>query len=150
MPSIALKFKFNCTSHNTLTMLQSTIVGFVISVLSLAVAGECGPHCTITSQHREKILDNYVKIWNGDLSLVDETFAPMLTLHIDRFPAGAHGSVTIEPTLNSSTFAAFVERTRSTLREYNIVPLKSVGEGRGIAVRWAMEGVMSDNFTLPT
>jgi hypothetical protein len=131
-------------------MLQSTVVGFAISVLSMAVVGECGPSRTITNQHREKILDNYVKIWNGDLSLVNETFAPILTLQIDRFPAGSHGSVTIGPTLNSSTFAAFVERTRSTLREYSIIPQKWVGEGRGIAVRWVMEGVMGDNFTLPT
>ena len=132
-------------------MLQSTIVGVAITVLAMAVSGECSPSRTITAQHRERILDNYIKIWNGDLSLVNETFSSAMTLQIDRFPKGARGSVALPPTFNSSIdFAAFVERTRSTLREYKIIPQKSVGEGRGIAFRWVMEGVMGDNFTLPT
>jgi hypothetical protein len=114
--------------------------------------GNCDSIGIITQAHRERMLNNYINIWNGDLSLVNETFEQAVTLQADRFPTGAHGSSQFAPSVNSSTaFGAFVQGTRSSLREYKIIPQYSAGEGRHIAVRWVMQGVMSNHFTpVPT
>ena len=132
-------------------MLQLPLLCLTASILSTLVVGLYTQHCDINPKHREKIMNHYVSIWDGNLALVNETFAPQVSLQVDRFPAGAHGSVNIEPQVNSSAgFAAFVNETRSRLREYKIIPQKWVGQDRDIAVRWMMKGVMGENFGLPT
>ncbi|KAJ4249097.1 hypothetical protein NW762_012431 [Fusarium torreyae] len=142
-------------------MLQTKILAIVAGVLSATASagrseggknGAKGHKPFTTHEYHKKILNQYVDIWGGNISLVNTTFAPEVTLYIDRFPTGSNGSVEIGPYItNPASFAAFVEKTRSGLRQYDISVKKWVGEGYGIAARWAIEIVLGDDFkNVPT
>ncbi|KKK24330.1 hypothetical protein AOCH_002100, partial [Aspergillus ochraceoroseus] len=101
-----------------------------------------------THMHHEYILNNYLDIWNGDLSLINSTFSPDLAFHSDRFPSSTGvGSVAIQiPT--AQAFRAFVIRSRTGWNQYTFHPYKWAADGLNIAVRWRLEAVMGHNFTL--
>ncbi|KAK2596248.1 hypothetical protein QQS21_006340 [Conoideocrella luteorostrata] len=134
-------------------MLLTTVISLILGALpSEAVASKCCPGVFKTHEHHARILQNYVDIWAGNLSLIDSTLAPALSLQIDRFPTGSHGSVPLAPTINSSAaFSSFVQSTRSNFDKYGFTVQKWAGEDRHISLRWTMEAVLGDKFkAVPT
>jgi SnoaL-like domain len=100
-------------------------------------------------KHLKNVSDNYLSIWNGDLSLIDSTFAPKFAFHADRFPS-PDGSQAID--INTpDEFRAFVSRARTGWDKYEFEVLAWAGHGNNVAVRWKLNAVMGANFTiLPT
>lgn len=99
-------------------------------------------------EHQQSVISNYLKLWNGDSSVVDSVLSPRLSLHADQFPSPTgEGSVPIEVD-SSEEFLAFVQRSRTGWEKYNFEVYKSAAQGNNIAIRWRLEAVMGANFTL--
>lgn len=133
-------------------MLPSFILSLFVGATAAAAADVPGrAHFTSHSYH-ETVMNRYLAIWAGDLSLVNSTFAPSLTFSGDRFPTGAHGSAQLAPFITSpGTFAGFVQQTRANFDEYRFSVQRWAGEGVNIAVRWTLEGVVGESFkAVPT
>lgn len=108
----------------------------------------CNASSYSTQSHYEHVLSNYLNIWNGDLSLINWTFSPTISVHADRFPSPAGvGSVPLSAT-TSADFEAFVQRARNGWDKYTFVPYKWVAGENKIAVRWMLDAIMGANFTL--
>jgi hypothetical protein len=134
-------------------MLLSILPGFFVAALaSTGYADKCCSGRFTTHEHHEKILQNYVDIWGGDLSIVNSTLASNLTLQIDRFPTGSHGSIQIGPSINSpAAFSSFVQSTRAGFDDYNVFVQKWAGEGNYISLRWTIKAVLGADFkAVPT
>lgn len=130
--------------------INQVIVGALFATATIATP--CCPGRYTTHKHHEKVMNNYFDVWAGNISLVESTFAPVLTLQGDRFPTGAHGSIQLSPLVNSSAaFTSFVENTRSGFDDYHFKIQKWVGNGVNIVIRWTLEGKIGRNFkVVPT
>lgn len=117
------------------------------SMLALpsALASSCCRDDITTSAFHERLLKNYLAVWDGDLSLINATFHPDVVLHSDRFPSTT-GSTIIQVN-NRAQYKAFVERSRSGWESYTFDPIHSVAADHSVAVRWIMNGIIG-NFTL--
>lgn len=133
-------------------MLPSYLLSLAALPLALAAPAKCCNKQATSRAYHETIMNNYLNVWAGDLSLVNSTFAPALTLHGDRFPTGAHGSVQLAPLVNSSAaFAAFVQSTRSGFNKYEFAVDRWAGDGLNVVIRWILHGVIGHNFhVVPT
>lgn len=133
-------------------MLSSYLLTLITLPLALAAPTKCCNKAVTSHAYHEKIMNNYLNVWAGDLSLVNSTFAPALTLHGDRFPTGAHGSVQLAPMVNSSAaFAAFVQSTRSGFDKYEFAVDRWAGDGLNVVIRWILKGVIGPKFkVVPT
>ncbi len=130
----------------------TTVLAAVLGVCTASVASECcNPEFT-TQNYLEQVLLNYRDVWNGNLSLVDATFSPALSLRADRFPqSSGQGTREIGSLVNSSaSFAFFVQQTRSSFEVYNFTMNKWAGYGNQVVGRWTMDGIIGQNFLLPT
>ncbi|KAH8703604.1 hypothetical protein BGW36DRAFT_423159 [Talaromyces proteolyticus] len=94
----------------------------------------------------ENVLNNYLSIWNGDVSRVNSTFAPVLSFHGDRFPT-SNGSRLIEIG-TADEFGAFVKSSRTGWDKYEFKVHAWTGYENQIAVRWKLEAVVGANFTI--
>ncbi|KAJ5114164.1 hypothetical protein N7456_002698 [Penicillium angulare] len=113
-----------------------------------ATADSCCKSDIVSSAHHERILNNYLAIWNGDLSLVKSVFHPDVVLFSDRFPSSTGNGSEITGVTNRAEFASFVTRSRTGWASYEFTTIRSVSSGYDIAVRWKMDGVLGKNFTL--
>ncbi|KAJ5626446.1 hypothetical protein N7528_003873 [Penicillium herquei] len=105
-------------------------------------------HDVTTNSYHEHILNNYLAVWDGDLSLLKSTFHPDVVLYSDRFPSSTGNGSDATVITNREEFAAFVERARNGWDSYTFNPITWVGGGHSVVVRWKMEGVLGSNFTL--
>jgi hypothetical protein len=128
----------------------------LISVISLSLSPLINPTMaephgmTTPYGHLKHVLNNYLSIWNGNLSLLDSTFSPTVTLHADRFPSVNGGSEAFNITTREE-FHAFVLRSRTGWDKYEFKIHAWTGHENHIAVRWKLDAVMGANFTiLPT
>lgn len=122
----------------------------LIPIVSLAVSTFVNPaiagNHVGSLEHLAQIKDNYLAIWDGNLTLINSTFAPIIDFHADRFPSGNTSSL-----LSISTredFLAFVERSRTGWEQYEFKVHAWVANGNHIAVRWMMDGIIDENYTL--
>ncbi|KAJ5927866.1 hypothetical protein N7466_006822 [Penicillium verhagenii] len=122
------------------------------SLLLTSSASSVGDVCcrgdVTTSSYHQKMLDQYLSVWDGDLSLVKSTFHPDVKLYSDRFPSSTGNGSTLTEITNREQFAAFVEKSRDGWSKYTFDPIRWVSSGHQIVVRWKMEGVLGSNFTL--
>jgi hypothetical protein len=104
----------------------------------------CPDDVPLTPAHHARIVDNYLRLWYGDLSVLNDTFSPHITFHADRFPSPAGtGSEAIE--LNtSSAFGDFVLSSRKGWERYGFKPTYWLGEQNKIAIRWRLDGVIGE------
>ncbi|KAJ6780102.1 hypothetical protein PWT90_01031 [Aphanocladium album] len=134
-------------------MRASLIIGLLTSASTglAAAIKSCPGHFTTPGYH-QKIMNDYLAIWAGNLSLVNSTFAPHLTLQGDRFPTGAHGSVQLAPLVNSpEAFSGFVRQTRANFGEYGFRVQRWAGDGANVVFRWTLEGKVGKAFkAVPT
>ncbi|KAJ5890134.1 hypothetical protein N7504_010944 [Penicillium tannophilum] len=93
------------------------------------------------------MLNQYISVWDGDLSLVKSTFHPDVRLFSDRFPSSTGNGSTLTAVTNRDEFAAFIENARVGWGKYTFDPIRWVSNGHQIAVRWKMEGILGSNFT---
>lgn len=116
-----------------------------------AATSSCCRHDVATREYHEHIAANYLDVWNGDLTLLNATFSPGVTLHIDRFPSQTgEGSDPVEVG-TSEEFRDFVEQSRSGWEQYRFVRHNWVADGLNVALRWRLEAVIGANFTrIPT
>lgn len=121
----------------------------IISTTSYATStGEscCRSDVTSSSYHRH-MLNQYISVWDGDLSLVKSTFHPDVKLFSDRFPSSTGNGSTLTAVTNRDEFAAFIENARVGWEKYTFDPIRWVSNGHQIVVRWKMEGILGSNFT---
>lgn len=98
-----------------------------------------------TQEHLQDVLNRYLKIWHGDISLIDSTLAPTLSLYVDRFPVANGGGRPIE--INTANgFRAFVVRYRIGWEKYEFMIYTWIGNGNLLAVRWRLQAIMGLNF----
>lgn len=121
------------------------------SLLSFPVT-LAGPSCCradiTSSAYHDRLLENYIAVWGGDLSLIGTIFHPDVVLYLDRFPSKSGKGSTVTHVTNRTELVAFVERSRGGWKEYRFEPIRSVAADHSIAVRWEMHGILGSNFTL--
>jgi hypothetical protein len=100
------------------------------------------------STKNQRVLDDYLDIWSGNLTLAETVFHPDVVLHSDRFPSSTGKGSDLISVTNRDEFVAFVQRSRKGWKRYTFTPIRSTGDGESVAVRWAMHGVIGSNFTL--
>jgi hypothetical protein len=100
--------------------------------------------------HLSQILNNYLSIWNGNLSLLDATLSPTISFNADRFPSPKGGSEAFNITTREE-FCGFVLRSRTGWDKYEFKVYSWTGHNNHIAVRWKLDAVIGADFTiLPT
>jgi hypothetical protein len=100
-----------------------------------------------TQEHLQDVLNRYLKIWDGDLSLIDSTLAPTLSFYADRFPAANGGSQPIDID-SAEGFRTFVVRSRTGWEKYEFKIHAWTGNGNQLAVRWRLEAIMGPDFAI--
>ncbi|CAH0054158.1 unnamed protein product [Clonostachys solani] len=102
-----------------------------------------------TPAHYDKVIHNYLNAWNGDLSLVNSTFAPALSLQGDILPNGAGGYSSVgELVHTASDFEQFIRRARSNFEVYTFTLNKWAGSNHNVVGRWTLNAVIADTFVL--
>lgn len=99
-----------------------------------------------TLEHLEHVKNNYLSIWNGNLSLINSTFAPTISFSADRFPSSS-GSQAIDISTREA-FHAFVTRSRTGWDKYEFEVYAWTGNENHLAVRWVLDGVMGASFNI--
>jgi hypothetical protein len=101
--------------------------------------------------HHTKIVNNYIALWKGDLSLLNDTFhSGPITFNADRFPSSSGtGSEKLSIT-SREAFAGFVQGAGQGFEKYGFEPYYWLGEGNKIAIRWYLDGVVGDFNRFPT
>ncbi|KAH6949649.1 hypothetical protein BKA56DRAFT_682731 [Ilyonectria sp. MPI-CAGE-AT-0026] len=96
-------------------------------------------------ENQKEILDQYVRIWNGDLSLEMATFNADAKMHIDRLFTG---NETVYLPINSSkAIIDFVQLARQGWSKYEFIVLWTAGsEGQNLALRWMLNAVIGPDF----
>jgi SnoaL-like domain len=131
------------------------IFSFIPAIASLAISVFVNPAMAHPApgkpafnspEHLALIKDNYLDVWNGNLTLLNETFAPVLQFHGDRFPSG--NTSTLLGINTREDFLAFVERARAGWDQYEFKVHAWVGHENHIAVRWIMDGILGQNYSL--
>lgn len=99
------------------------------SLLNLPVA-LAGPSCCradiTSSAYHDHLLENYIAVWGGNLSLIGTIFHPDVVLYIDRFPSKSGKGSTVNHVTNRTELTAFIERSRGGWKEYRFEPVRSV------------------------
>ena len=115
----------------------------------------CCNETIATNEYHAHIVSNYLRLWRGDLSILNETISPVMSFSADRFPASANcstgkGSAYLHLT-SSSDFGAFVAESRIGFAKYGFDPIYWLGQENKVAIRWSLAGVIGQNYTrLPT
>jgi hypothetical protein len=124
------------------------------AAVCLASVGSCAPTECCSSRfstpaHYDKIIHNYLNAWNGDLSLVNSTFAPALSLEGDILPNGAGGYSAVGELVHSAyDFEQFIRRARSNFEVYTFTLNKWAGSDHNVVGRWTLNAVIADTFVL--
>lgn len=130
-------------------MFAITKLGWALApLLAISSAASCcNPHAA-TQKQRDLIANNYLNIWNGDVSLIDSTFSPEISVHADRLPSSTGVGSDVLNITTSQGFRDWVTKSRSSWDQYNFIKYKSAGEGHNIAIRWTLDGIIGANFTM--
>jgi hypothetical protein len=130
-------------------MLAITKFGWALApLLAISSAASCcNPHAA-TEKQRDLIANNYLNIWNGDVSLIDSTFSPEISVHADRLPSSTGVGSDVLNITTSQGFRDWVTQSRSSWDQYNFIKYKSASEGHNIAIRWTLDGIIGANFTM--
>ncbi|CAI7626210.1 unnamed protein product [Penicillium viridicatum] len=112
------------------------ILNFVLYSLlgySGALAGSscCGPDITSCAYHK-RLLENYIAIWGGDLSLIDPVFHPDVVFFADGFLSASGQGSSVTHITNRDEFAAFVRRSRTGWKECYFEPIRTVASRSAI------------------
>lgn len=89
-------------------------------------------------------MDQYLRCWNGELDLMNSTFAPDVHIYQDRLPT-ATGSESMNY-VDRQEFQAFIERSRTGWEKYGFEIIFWVAEENKVAIRWRQVSVMGANF----
>lgn len=121
----------------------------VLAALSLPFCGVTGSASRFTSpQYHQQILDNFLNVWGGDYSLLNKTFAPDVIVYADRFPSPTGEGSAVSDIQGSQAYLEFIQRARNGWTEYKFEVFRWTSRDFDVAVRWKMEGIMGENFTL--
>ena len=154
------RHRYLLLNHNHLTVKISNMkftpvvpAYFAITMTINVVCARSVPECTsskISSRsHHASIVNNYLKLWKGDLSLVDQTFDPEITFNADRFPSSSGtGSAPLTIT-TSEEFGAFVNASRQGFEKYGFDAFYWLGEGNRVAIRWHLDSVIGNYTRFP-
>ncbi|KAH8647805.1 hypothetical protein BX600DRAFT_503171 [Xylariales sp. PMI_506] len=99
-----------------------------------------------STAHHAKIVDNYLKLWKGDLSLLNETLSPNIQFNADRFPSSTGVGSDQKIITTREEFGDFVTSSADGFSMYGFEAHYWLGQGKYIAVRWYLDGVIG-NFT---
>lgn len=128
------------------------IITKVLFLFSFIIAPAIGfPSCCETelvNTRNQRVLDDYLDVWSGNLALAETVFHPDVVLHSDRFPSSTGKGSDLISVTNRDEFVAFVQRSRKGWKRYTFTPIRSTGDKDSVAVRWAMHGVIGSNFRL--
>jgi hypothetical protein len=118
-----------------------------LTVIPLAFASPC---CLpLPPNHHKKVIDLYTRTWNGEDALLNRTFSPSASLHSDRTPA-ANGSE-VHIIQSSQEILGFMHGAQTGWDKYQFEVLGwAGGDGGNIAVRWKLNGIIGEGFTIPT
>lgn len=118
-----------------------------LTILSPAFAAPC---CIpLAPNHHKKVIDHYTRTWNGEDALLNRTFAPTAHLYSDRTPT-ANGSE-VHIIQSSQDILAFMHRAQKGWDKYQFeVAGWAGGDGGNVAVRWKLDGIIGEGFTIPT
>jgi hypothetical protein len=107
-----------------------------ILVLGASLAGTAVARVHARDEnHHAKLVDNYIKLWKGDLSLLNETFSPSITFNADRFPSSSGvGSANMVITKREG-FGQFVTNARKGFTEYGFELHYWLGQGNHLVMR---------------
>jgi hypothetical protein len=102
---------------------------------------------TITPSHRAKIIQNYIKLWGGDFTILNTTISPQtFNLYQDRFPNGAGTGSYLSEIHSQADMLAFIQRARSAFSQYDFIDMGHAGEELKIAIRWKLAAVYLGGF----
>lgn len=102
---------------SSLTLCYSKLPGSLTTFMILSTMAEKEIPKIGTQEHLRDVLDRYLNIWHGDLSLIDSKLAPTLSLYADRFPVANGGSRPME-IRTAKGFRAFVVRYKIGWEKY--------------------------------
>ena len=124
-----------------------TLSSFTMAAPPPHPQGRCCKPEYATNAHHAHIVDNYLKLWYGDLTVLNDTLSPVISFHADRFPSSdGKGSVQIQ--LNSSeAFGEFVMTSRIGFKTYGFKPYYWLGQGNLVSIRWYLDGVIGPDFS---
>lgn len=127
------------------TIVSALSLTLFSAVIRAAPASCCTNDFEFTPEHREKMMTNYMGIWNGDFSLLNSTLTDKIHFEMDRHPV-ATGS---EPTLatTSGEFLGLVMWSHQGWQSVNFAPTVWLGDKNVIALRWEYTAYMGANFT---
>lgn len=130
-------------------MVAITKLGWALApILAIASAATCCNPRAATQKQRDLIANNYLNIWNGDISLIDSTFSPEISVHADRLPSSTGVGSDVLNITTSRGFRDWVTKSRNSWDQYNFIKYKSAGEGHNIAIRWTLDAIIGANFTM--
>ncbi len=93
----------------------------------------------ISPQWHDTISENYIKMWNGDLSYLNKSLSPDVKQYIDRLATG-NGSMEVIVT-NSTAFESFIDFSRTPFANYTFVTNIRIGVDNIVALRWTLFAV---------
>ena len=130
------------------TPVLSACFAFAIEVNAVCARSvpECRSSKVSSHSHHAHIVNNYLKLWAGDLSLVNQTFDPEITFNADRFPSSSGTGAAPLIITTSEEFGAFVNSSRQGSEKYQFDPIYWLGEGNRVAIRWRLDSIIG-NFT---
>ncbi|KIN05424.1 hypothetical protein OIDMADRAFT_25981 [Oidiodendron maius Zn] len=124
-------------------------ITMAINVVCARSVHECTGSTISSRSHHASIVNKYLKLWKGDLSLVDQTFDPEITFNADRFPSSSGtGSAPLTIT-TSEEFGAFVNASRQGFEKYGFDAFYWLGEGNRVAIRWHLDSVIGNYTRFP-
>jgi hypothetical protein len=150
-----LPFKHNYFTPKISNMKFAVVlpVVFAITMGANTVCARSVPECRIgkvsTQSRHANIVNNYLNLWKGDLSLVNQTFDPEITFNADRFPSSSGtGSAPLIIT-TSEGFGAFVNASRQGFETYGFDAFYWLGEGNRVAIRWRLDSIIGNYTRFP-
>jgi hypothetical protein len=127
------------------------------AALNPAVVGRRDAKCRpdiCTPKYHAQIISNYLKLWGGDLEVLNQTISPSLLFQADRFPASAScgsglGSVTFS--INSSAeFGELVQNARMGFLEYGFDSDFWFANENRVVLRWSLDAIVGNYTRYPT
>lgn len=135
-------------------MQPNSVLYFVLFVLPTSTTSSPAPSSygsalcpnavALTPAHHARIVDNYLQLWYGDISVLNDTFSPHITFHGDRFPSSTGTGSEILELNTSSAFGDFVLSSRKGWKRYGFKPTYWLGEQNKVAIRWRLDGVIGN------
>ncbi|KFY09575.1 hypothetical protein V492_05434 [Pseudogymnoascus sp. VKM F-4246] len=131
-------------------MFITTLITATLLSLSITPFASATPCCLpLPPDHHKKVIDLYTRTWNGEDALLNKTFAPTAQLYSDRTPA-ANGSE-VHVIRSSQDILDFMHGAQTGWDKYQFeVAGWAGGDGGNIAVRWKLNGIIGEGFTIPT